>query len=96
VAWSCAADACRQDPGQHPIETYGNAERRGATSSPGGKRFRAYLEIAGCAVPACPCVIHHRLNIPQADYIRAMLEALAVTYPKSGVYKKDGTFMPKK
>jgi hypothetical protein len=41
-------------------------------------------------------VIHHRLNIPQADYIRAMLEALAVTYPKSGVYKKDGTFMPKK
>jgi hypothetical protein len=41
-------------------------------------------------------VIHHRLNIPQADYIRAMLKPRPSTYPKSGVYKKDGTFMPKK
>jgi hypothetical protein len=41
-------------------------------------------------------VIHHRLNIPQADYIRAMLEPRPSTYTKSGLYKKDGTFMPKK
>ncbi|MGO9602217.1 MAG: hypothetical protein ACLQAT_02225 [Candidatus Binataceae bacterium] len=35
--------------------------------------FQRYLELGGCALPACPCMIHHVLNVPQADYIAALL-----------------------
>lgn len=36
--------------------------------------FQKYLELGGCAVPGCPCVIHQSpILIPQATYIRAIL-----------------------
>jgi hypothetical protein len=77
--------------------TYCAAERRAMLRHNVARAFSLYLEHP-CAVPGCPCVIHRPpLNVPQADYVRAMLELRPSAYPNGGSYSpKTGKFYPKR
>jgi hypothetical protein len=56
-----------------PLETYSNQERRMRLKDQTARAFLRYLDLGGCALPACPCMIHSILKVPQADYLAALL-----------------------